>query len=136
VEYFGGVPQAFVSDNLKSAVSKACRYEPVINKTLRNFALHYGCVIDPARPYSPQDKALVEGAIKLVYQRIFYLLSKMTFFSLKELNDAIRELLVEYNNYLFQLTEIAGGIICIGRKESPQPANTLRKRNYRRARCS
>lgn len=73
VEYFGGVTEAIVSDGLKSAVSKSCKYEPVINKTFKDFALHYGCVVDPARPYSAQDKALVEGAVKLVYQRIFFL---------------------------------------------------------------
>lgn len=135
-EYFGGVTQAIVSDNLKSAVSRASKYEPIINKTLKDFALHYGCVIDPARPYSPQDKALVEGAVKLVYQRIFYPLSKTTFFSLRELNDAIAELLIKYNNYLFQLTSYS-------RKESfvsleknylkPLPPTSYEIRSYRRA---
>ena len=101
LEYFGGVPH-IVSDNLKSAVSKVHKYEPVINKTFKDFALHYATVIDPARPYSPKDKALVEGAVKLVYQRIFYPLNKMTFFSLSELNKAISEQLERYNDYLFQ----------------------------------
>lgn len=96
-EYFGGAPQAIVSDNLKSAVSKSCKYGPVINKTFKDFALHYGCVIDPARPCKPQDKALVEGAVRLVYQRIFYPFSNMTFFSLKELNEAIRKQLIIYS---------------------------------------
>ena len=67
----GGVPQAIVSDNLKSAVSKGSKYAPEINKTLADFALFYGCVVDPARPYHPQDKALVERSVTLVYQRIF-----------------------------------------------------------------
>ena len=55
-----GVPQAIVSDNLKSAVSKGSKYAPVINKTFSGFARHYGCAVDPARPHHPQDKALVE----------------------------------------------------------------------------
>jgi hypothetical protein len=59
-------------------------------------------VIDPTRPYHPLDKALVEGAVALVYQRIFYPLSGQTFFSLAELNQAIRELLGPYNDYRFQ----------------------------------
>jgi len=68
LRYFGGVPKAIIPDNLKSAVTKSSKYEPVLNKTFKDFALHYGSVINPARSYSPQDKALVEGAVKLVYQ--------------------------------------------------------------------
>ena len=63
--------------------------------------MHYGCAIDPARPYAPQDKALVEGAVKLVYQRIFYPLCKHTFFSIQQLNEKLFELLRDYNNYKF-----------------------------------
>lgn len=136
VEYFGGVTQAIVSDNLKSAVSKACKYEPVINKTLKDFALHYGCVIDPARPHSPQDKALVEGAVKLVYQRIFYPLSKMTFFSIAELNVAIRELLVKYNNHVFQLTSYSRRELFLSTEKQylkPLPPTPYELRQYRRA---
>ena len=83
LHFFGGVPQAIVPDNLKSAVTKSSKYEPVINKTFRDMGHYYGCVINPTRAYSPQDKALVEGAVKLVYQRIYYEISNMTFFSLK-----------------------------------------------------
>jgi transposase len=101
LEYFGGVPQAIVSDNLKSAVSKGSKYAPHINKTLEDFAFHYGCVIDPTRPYSPQDKAMVEGAVKLVYQRIFYPLRNHIFFSIQELNQQIQILLEKYNTYTF-----------------------------------
>ena len=72
LSFYGGVPVAIVSDNLKAAVSKSCKYQPQINKTLKSFALHYGCVVDPARAYHPQDKALVENAVRIVYQRIFY----------------------------------------------------------------
>ena len=82
LSYFGGVTQAIVPDNLKSAVTKASKYEPVVNKTFRDMGQHYGCVINPCRAYSPQDKALVESAVNLVYQRIYYHLSNMTFFSL------------------------------------------------------
>jgi transposase len=107
LSWFGGVPKAIVSDNLRSAVSKGHRYAPLINKTLKDFALHYSCVIDPARPYHPQDKALVEGAVKLVYQRIYYPLSQHTFFSLQQLNAAITELLKSYNDYLLQTGNIS-----------------------------
>lgn len=99
LRYFGGVPKAIVPDNLKSAVTKGSKYEPVLNKTFKDFAIHYGCAVNPTRTYSPQDKALVENAVTLVYQRIFYPLSKMTFFSLEDLNKEIRRLLELYNDY-------------------------------------
>lgn len=101
LEYFGGSPQVIVSDNLKAAVDKSHKYSPKINKTLNDFALHYGCVVDPARPYHPQDKALVEGAVKLVYQRIFYPLSKYSIFTLEDLNKEILVLLLVYNATTF-----------------------------------
>lgn len=99
--WLGGVTKAIVGDNMKAVVSKGHKYAPLINKTLKDLALHYGCVIDPTRPYHPKDKALVEGAVRLVYQRIYYPLSGRTFFSLDELNQAICELLVSYNDYRF-----------------------------------
>jgi len=77
LQWIGGVPKAIVTDNLKSAVSKGHRYAPEINKTLQSLAVHYNCVIDPTRPYRPKDKALVEGAVKLVYQRIFILFPRI-----------------------------------------------------------
>ena len=99
--WLGGVTKAIVADNMKAVVAKGHKYAPLINKTLKDLALHYGCVIDPTRPYHPKDKALVEGAVHLVYQRIFYPLSGRTFFSLTELNQAIGELLGPYNDYRF-----------------------------------
>jgi transposase len=136
MEYFGGVTEAIVSDGLKSAVSKSSKYEPVINKTFKDFALHYGCVVDPARPYSAQDKALVEGAVRLVYQRIFYPLSKMTFFSIAELNEAIRDLLVKYNNFVFQLTSYSRRELFLSTEKQylkPLPPTPYELRQYRRA---
>jgi len=105
LQYFGGVPQTIVTDNLKSAVTKSSKYSAILNKSLKDMALHYKTSINPTRSYSPQDKALVEGAVKLVYQRIFYPLNKQTFFSLAELNKAIKEKLFEYNNYQMKQLE-------------------------------
>jgi len=102
LSFFGGSPVAVVSDNLKSAVSKASKYEPYINKTFKGFGLHYNTVIHPARPYKAKDKALVEGAVKLCYQRILFPIRNMTFFSLKELNDEIRRRLDIHNRTNFQ----------------------------------
>ncbi len=100
--FYGGVPKAIVSDNLKSAVTRASKYEPVINKTFKDFAHHHNCVISPTRSYAPQDKALVENAVRLAYQRIYYPLREMIFFSLEDLNKEIRILLKAYNDLLLQ----------------------------------
>jgi transposase len=64
--YFGGVPQAIVPDNLKSAVKKSSRYEPSINEVFLDFAEHYSTAVLPARAHRPKDKALVEGMVKIV----------------------------------------------------------------------
>ena len=105
LHFYGGVPKAIVSDNLKSAVTRASKHEPVINRSFKDFAGYYGCVINPTRVYAPQDKALVENAVHLTYQRIYYPLRDMTFFSIEELNREIRRLLTEYNKLLFKRKE-------------------------------
>jgi len=92
-EYFGGVPTTIVSDNLKSAVIRACFHEPTINRSYTDLARHYGTAILPARPYKPKDKAKVESAVLLVQRWIVAKLRNRTFFSLAELNAAIREAL-------------------------------------------
>ena len=101
LEYMGGVPQALVPDNLKSAVTRADRYEAMVNRQYKSLALHYDTVVYPTRVAKPRDKALVEGAVKLVYQRIFFHLSKQTFFSLAELNEQLHLLLAKYNDAPF-----------------------------------
>lgn len=97
LDFYGGVPKVVTPDNLKSAVTKASKYEPVLNKAFKDQGLHYGFCINPTRSYSPRDKSLVEGAVKLIYQHVFYDLSKQTFFSLIQLNNAIQELLEIFN---------------------------------------
>ena len=136
LEFYGGVPQAIISDNLKSAVSRSSKYEPQINKSLKDFARHYNCVVNPTRAYSPQDKALVEQAVKLTYQRIYYPLRKMIFFSLKELNGAIRPLLDTYNDLLFHRKDCSRRELfqSIERKElRALPLHPYELKEYRRA---
>lgn len=101
LHYFGGVPQGIVTDNLKSAVTRSCKYEPQLNETFESFALHYSTTILPTRAFKPKDKALVEGAVKIVYRRIFAAIRNTTFFSLGELNAEIRKLnmLLNANNF-------------------------------------
>ena len=100
--YFEGVPGQIVPDCLKSAVTKVNKYEPDINPCYADFARHYSTVIVPARPYSARDKAMVENAVKIVYRRVFAPLRDRLFYSLEELNEAIKDLLEEHNNTPFQ----------------------------------
>jgi transposase len=100
LHYYGGMPQAIVTDNLKSAVIKSDRYEPTLNEMFRDFVEHYHMTALPAGPYKPKHKALVEGAVKIIYRTIFYTIKRHTFFSLTDLNTAIREALEDHNNKL------------------------------------
>lgn len=100
--FLGGVPELLVPDNLRSAISKPCRYAPQPNDTYQEMARHYGTAILPARPYKPQDKAKAEVGVQVVERWIMARLRHHTFFSLAELNDAIAKLLVELNARPFQ----------------------------------
>jgi len=97
-EYFGCVPRVLVPDNLKSGVSKACKYEPELNPTYADMAEHYGCAVLPARPRKPRDKAKVESGVLIAKRWILAVLRHRTFYSLAELNAAIRECLERLNN--------------------------------------
>ena len=97
MRFFEGVPAAIVPDNLKSAVIKSSRFEPTINETLADLAEHYETTILPARAYKPRDKSLAEGAVKILYQRIYVHLKQKQFYSLEELNQQIWDLLDAHN---------------------------------------
>ena len=99
---FGGVTSILVPDNLKAAVTKACRYEPTLNKTAEDFANHYGTVIIPTRPKKPKDKSKVEGGVLLVERWILARLRHHTVFTLAELNQAIHRLVMDMNLRPFQ----------------------------------
>lgn len=102
MHYIGGVPAAIVPDNLKAAVVKSHRYEPTLNQTFEAFAHHYDTCILPARAYKPRDKALVEGAVRIMYTRIYLPVRQKTYYSLAELNKAIWENLEIHNNQKLQ----------------------------------
>ncbi|MCX2460034.1 IS21 family transposase [Citrobacter freundii complex sp. 2022EL-00972] len=97
LHFMGGVPELLVPDNLRSAVSNPDRYEPVINQSYQALANHYETVVLPARPRKPKDKAKAESTVQLVERWVLARLRKRTFYSLKELNQAIRELNHELN---------------------------------------
>jgi transposase len=95
---FGGVARQIVCDNLKAGVTAACRYEPGINRSYQDMATHYGTAVLPARVRRPRDKAKVEVAVQVVQRWVLARLRHQRFFSLVELNDAIRALMADLNN--------------------------------------
>ncbi len=97
-EFFGCAPHIEVDDNLKSAVNKACRYDPDINRSFTEFTEHYGVAVVPARPYKARDKAKVENAVLIAQRWIVACLRHKVFFSLLDLNAAIRSLLEKLND--------------------------------------
>jgi transposase len=101
-EFYGGVPQIVVPDNLKSAVTKSCRYEPDLNPSYQELAQHYNTAVIPARVRKPQDKSKAEVAVQIVERWILARLRKQTFFSLAQANDAISHLLLDMNNRPFK----------------------------------
>ena len=93
----GGVSKALVPDNLKAGITKPSRYEPGINRTYQELADHYGCVVLPARVMKPRDKAKVEVAVQIVQRFVLAKLRHRRFFSLAELNAAIRDCVAAIN---------------------------------------
>ena len=102
LHYFGGIPKVLVCDNLKSAVTKASKYEADIDGDFLDFANHYGSAVLPTRSAKPKDKALVEKSVSIIYSRVYAKLRDRVFHTLEDLNFAIREHLAEHNNTLFQ----------------------------------
>jgi transposase len=100
--FFKGVPECLVPDNLKSGVTKAEHYDPLLNRTYRRLAQHYGCGIRPARAYRPKDKAKVEKGVQFAETWVLGRLRNLTFFSLAQLNETLQKLLVELNDRPFQ----------------------------------
>jgi transposase len=98
MHFYNGVPLALVPDNLKSAVFKADKFEPQLNVNFAAFADHYGTSILPARVRKPQDKSLVEGMVKICYQRIYTNMPQHELLTLTQLNQEIRKYLKELNN--------------------------------------
>jgi len=101
-EHLCGVPDITSPDNLKSGVTRACRYDPDVNKTYADMARHYDTAVLPRRPRRPRDGAKVETGVQIVERQILARLRDRTFFSLNELNQAMWELLERVNSRPFQ----------------------------------
>lgn len=107
LEFFGGVPQILVPDNLKSGVTSPCRYEPDINPTYLDLARHYNTTVIPARPGKPKDKAKAEACVLIAERWILAALRNHRFFSLAELNQAIADKLVDFNQRPLQKMKVS-----------------------------
>ena len=101
-QYYGGVTRIIIPDNLKTGVDRVSWFTPVINKTYHEMAEHYGTAIIPARVRRPKDKPNAEGTVGIASTWILAALRNQTFFSLPELNRAIKAKLEELNNKPFQ----------------------------------
>jgi transposase len=137
LEFFGGAPALIVPDNLRSAINKACRYEPEVNPAYADFIEHYGTAVLPARPYKPKDKAKAENGVLIVERWIMARLRNNTFNGLTQLNLAISDLIHELNHRAFKklpgsrasaFTEIDKPAL------KPLPAHPYLYLNYKKAR--
>lgn len=102
LEFLGGCPAIIVPDNLRSGVSRACRYEPDLNPSYQQWADYYGVAVIPARVRKPRDKGKVENGVLLVERWILARLRHETFFSLEQLNREVARLLVALNERPFR----------------------------------
>ncbi|WP_147533024.1 IS21 family transposase [Bacillus marasmi] len=101
-EYFEGVPETMVPDNLKTGVTKALRGEPILNEAYRELADYYRTVIVPSRVRRPKDKASVEGTVGYISRQIIAALRNYQSFHIEDLNQKILEKLEEINTIIFQ----------------------------------
>lgn len=134
LRFMGGVPGAIVPDNLKAAVRRANRYEPQINPSLADFALHFGISILPARVGKPKDKPLVEGAVRILYQRVYARLRHRRFASLAKLNEAVWEQVKVHNQTKFQRQSYSRRDVFEDYERAtlrPLPTSTFVLRSYR-----
>ncbi len=102
LEHLGGVPPILTPDNLKSAVIKPDRHEPKINRALEDMGNHYHFVVLPCDPAQPTQKALVEDAVRKMYNRVYAKLRERIFHTLHDLNTAVWELVAQYNQTRMQ----------------------------------
>lgn len=133
--FFGGVPNQLAPDNLKSAVNKAHKYDPDINPAYQRLAHHFNLAVVPARVRTPKDKAIVERSVQ-IFQKWFYKkVRKQTFTSLLELNKALEEHLVEFNNKKHRILGCSRSEAFIEEKKdlNPLPENEFVARTHKKA---
>lgn len=102
--FFGGVAITILCDNLRTAVIRSDRYEPVFTELCYQLSEHYGTTFSATRPYKPKDKAMVEQAVRIVYSHVYAPLRNQDFTSLKELNNAMHQQLLLLNSKPYKNT--------------------------------
>ncbi|HEY6358068.1 MAG TPA: IS21 family transposase, partial [Vicinamibacterales bacterium] len=107
VEYLGGSTAIWVPDNLKSGVTTANYYEPEVNRTYADLASHYGAIVLPARAAHPRDKPKVEVSVQIAQRWILAVLRHRAFFTLADLNAAIRTCLTTVNDRPMQILGVS-----------------------------
>lgn len=104
LRFYLGVPATILCDNLKTAVTRPCRYEPGFTELCYQLSEHYQTTFSATRPYAPKDKAMVESAVRIVYRHVYAPLRNRLFTSLEGLNRAMNEQLVVLNNKPYKNT--------------------------------
>lgn len=102
LRFYGGVPKTILCDNLKTAVTRSCKYEPVFTALCYQLSEHYSTTFSATRPYEPRDKAMVEKSVNIVYNHIYGPLRHETFYSLQELNKAVLQKLHLLNDKAYK----------------------------------
>jgi len=139
LSFFGGTPKLIITDNLKSAVTKPDRYEPILNKDFAAFGLHYGTALLPTRAHKPKDKALVERTVQLVYEQVYFKLRGQVFFDIASLNAAIAPLVAAYNDRLYQVWGVSRRELFISQEQgllTPLPEERFILLTYKKATVS
>ena len=98
LKFYGGVPQTILCDNLKTAVVRPSRYEPVFTDMCSQLSEHYGTTFSATRPYHPRDKAMAERCVNIVYIHVYAPLRNHVFTSIEQLNHHINEQLQQFNS--------------------------------------
>lgn len=104
-QFFGGVTKMLIPDNLKTGVDQVSWYTTVINKTYQEMSEHYDTAVIPARVRKPKDKPNAEGSVRIASTWIIAALRNQKFFTLYELNEAVKEKLSIINAKPFQKKE-------------------------------
>ena len=104
LKFYAGVPSTILCDNLKTAVIRPSKYEPLFTEVCYQLSEHYETTFSATRPYSPKDKAMVEGAVKIIYAHLYAPLRDREFTSLGLLNKALQEQLLVLNNKPYKNT--------------------------------
>jgi len=125
--FFGGATRILVPDNLKTGVDRVSRSEVIINRAYQEMAEHYNTAVIPARVKAPKDKATVEGSVGIISTWILAALRQRRFLSLRELNEAVREKLIEFLHKPFQKKD--GSRYSLFEEEKPY-LSTLPSRPY------